>query len=223
MKSLSHHLLGQTRCAVLATLLLRPDTALHVRELARMTGASPGSLHRELRSLTALGLLTRQEIGRQVHYQANRHSPVFADLAGLLRKTAGLADVLRAALAPLAERITLAFVYGSVASGTERALSDVDVMVLGDADFAGLVRVLAPAQTALGREVNVTPMKPADFVKKLRAHDGFAASVMRGEKIWLMGNDHDLAELAQDRPAQGAHGHPRRSAAPAGRSRAQPR
>ena len=223
MKSIAHHLLGQTRSAVLATLLLRPEAALHVRELARLTGTSPGSLHRELRALTELGLLTREAIGRQVHYRANRDSPVFDELAGLLRKTAGLADVLRSALAPLAERITLAFIYGSVASGTERPLSDVDVMVLGDADFASLVRALAPAQATLRREVNVTPMKPAAFAAKLHAGDGFAASVLRGDKIWLMGNDDDLAKLAQDRPAQGARTHAHGSAAPAGRSRAQPR
>ena len=71
MNSLSHHLLGQTRSAVLATLLLRPDAALHVRELARITGASPGSLHRELRALAELGLLLREEVGRQVHYRAH--------------------------------------------------------------------------------------------------------------------------------------------------------
>lgn len=223
MISLSHHLLGQTRSAVLGTLLLRPETALHVRELARMTGASPGSLHRELRSLTELGLLTRQEVGRQVHYQANRDSPVFEELSGLLRKTGGLADVLRASLGPLATRIALAFVYGSIASGKERALSDVDVMVLGDAGFAELVRALAPAQATLAREINVTPMTPADFARKLAEGDGFAVSVMRGEKIWLMGNNHDLTELAQDRPAQGAPTHARRGAAPAGLGRTKPR
>lgn len=220
MVSISHHLLGQTRSAVLATLLLRPETSLHVRELARMTGASPGSLHRELRSLTELGLLTRQEVGRQVHYQANRDSPVFEELSGLLRKTGGLADVLRAALAPLAADIALAFVYGSIASGKARALSDVDVMVLGDASFADLVRALAPTQATLAREVNVTPMTPADFARKLAQGDGFAVSVMQGEKLWLMGNDHDLTELAQDRPAQGARPNTRRSTAPAGRRRA---
>ena len=223
MNSLSHHLLGKTRSAVLATLLLRPEVALHVRELARITGASPGSLHRELRALAELGLLLREEVGRQVHYRANRNSPVFEELAGLLRKTAGLADVLRAALAPLAERITLAFVHGSMASGTERALSDVDVMVLGDADFAGLVRALAPAQATIGREVNITPMAPADFVRKLRARDGFAASVMRGEKIWLIGTDHDLAELVEDREAEGTRAHARRDTTAARRSRAKPR
>ena len=223
MKSLAHHLLGQTRSAVLATLLLRPEAALHVRELARITGTSPGSLHRELRLLTELGLLTREAVGRQVHYRANRDSPVFEELAGLLRKTAGLADVLRSALAPLAERIVIAFVYGSVASGTERPLSDVDVMVLGDADFAGLVRAVAPAQATLRREINITSMRPAAFAAKLNAGDGFAASVWRGDKIWLMGNDDDLAKLAQDRPSQGARAHTGRAATPAGRSRAQHR
>lgn len=223
MKSLAHHLLGQTRSAVLATLLLQPDAALHVREIARMTGASPGSLHRELRALTELGLLQRGEVGRQVHYRANRDSPVFEELAGLLRKTAGLADVLKAALAPLADRIALAFVYGSVASGTERALSDVDVMVLGDADFAALVRALAPTQATLRREVNVTPMKPPTFAERLRGGDGFVTNVMHGAKLWLIGNDHDLAELVEDRPAQGTRHHARRNPAPAGRGRAQSR
>lgn len=222
MKSLAHHLFGQTRSRVLSALLLRPDSTWHVRELARMTGASPGSLHRELRSLAGLGLLQREEIGRQVHYRANRDSPVFDELAGMLRKTAGLADVLHEALEPLSKRIEVAFVYGSMASGKERAHSDVDVMVLGDADFAALVRALSPTQQVLGREVNVTPMKPAAFAAKLRERDGFALDVMNGAKIFLMGNEHGLAELAQDRPAEGARRHAGGDPAPASRRRAKP-
>ena len=82
------YLLGGTRSAVLSALFRHPEAALHVRELARITGASPGSLHRELRALAELGLLLRQEAGRQVHYRANPACPVFDELAGLLRKTA---------------------------------------------------------------------------------------------------------------------------------------
>jgi predicted nucleotidyltransferase len=223
MKSLAVHLLGQTRSAVLGTLLLRPEAALHVRELARVTGSSPGSLHRELAALTALGLLKREAIGRQVHYRADRDSPVYTELSGLLRKTAGLADVLRGALAPLLKSITLAFVYGSMASGNARAFSDVDVMVLGDASFAALVNALAPTQALLAREVNVTPMRPAEFAGKLRSGDGFALSVMSREKIWLIGTDHDLAELVEDRATQGTPAHARRDTAAARRRRAQPR
>jgi predicted nucleotidyltransferase len=222
MPSLAYQLFGQTRSAVLGALLLHPDSSLHVRELARLTGASAGSLHRELRLLADMGLLLRQEVGRQVHYRANTAHPVHAELAQILRKTAGLADVLRQALEPLAAKVDLAFVYGSMASGTERAGSDIDLMVLGRASFADLARALAPAQAALRREVNPTVMTRRDFAQRLAARDGFAASVARGAKLWLKGEEGDLAEPAQDRPAEGTSAHRGRSAAPAGGRQPQP-
>lgn len=199
MTSIATHLLGQTRSAVLGTLLLHPEDSLHVHELARRTGASAGSLHRELRALADLGVLLRQEVGRQVHYRANSASPVFAELAGLLRKTAGLADVLRSALLPLGKKVALAFVFGSVAAGSERPGSDVDLMVLGSASFADLARALAPAHDVLGREINPTAMAPREFARKLAAGDGFALSVAKGPRIWLMGGEDDFAELATHR------------------------
>lgn len=201
MNSLAHRLLGQTRSAVLGALLLHPQDSLHVRELARLTGASAGSLHRELRALSDMGLLIRQEIGRQVHYRANPDSPVFEELAGLLRKTSGLADVVRDALTPLAEKVEFAFVYGSVAAGMEKPGSDVDLMVLGSTGFADLARALAAPQTALRREVNPTTMTVREFRKKLTDGDGFARSVFQGPKLWLLGDEDDFAELAAHRKA----------------------
>jgi predicted nucleotidyltransferase len=216
MPTLAHQLFGQTRSAVLSALLLHPDASLHVRELARLTGASAGSLHRELRLLADMGLLLRQEVGRQVHYRANSAHPVHAELAQLLRKTAGLADVLRAALDPLGPKVELAFVYGSMASGTERPGSDVDLMVLGKASFADLARTLAAAQATLRREVNPTVMTRREFADKLAQGDGFARSVMKGDKLWLKGEGRDLAELVEDRAPEGARTQRRRSAAAAG-------
>ena len=191
--SLARQLLGTTRCAVLAALFLHPEAALHVRELARVTGASPGSLHRELRTLTALGLLERMEIGRQVHYRANRSCPVFDELAGLLCKTSGLADVLREALVPLSGRIVAAFIYGSMAAASAGPRSDVDVMVLGQAGFADVVRALSPVQEGLGREVNPTVMKLAEFTRRRKAGDGFVVALLREPKIWLIGGENELA------------------------------
>lgn len=216
MNSIAHHLLGHTRSKVLCALLLHPDRALHVRELARVAEASPGSLHRELRALAELGLVVRRETGRQVHYQANVQSPVFAELAGLLRKTAGLADVLRDALAPLKAKVVLAFVYGSMAAGAERPGSDVDLMVLGSAGFADLTLALAPVAAQLGREVNPTPMPLAAFAHKLAAGDGFARSVASSPRIWLKGDEHDFAELVAHRATEGALGDGSGSTAPAG-------
>jgi predicted nucleotidyltransferase len=204
MPSLTHYLLGQTRASTLGALLLHPESSLHVRELARLTGAAPGSLHRELRALADLGLLLRQEVGRQVHYRANTASPVFPELAGLLKKTAGLADVLADALAPLGRKVKLAFVYGSTAAGTERAGSDVDLMVLGSAGFGDLARVLAAAQNTLRRDVNPTVMAAKDFARQLAAGDGFARSVAQGARLWVKGGESDFAELVAHRPAQPA-------------------
>jgi predicted nucleotidyltransferase len=226
MPSLAHQLFGQTRSAVLSALLLHPESSLHVRELARLTGASAGSLHRELRLLADMGLLLRQEVGRQVHYRANVAHPVHAELAQLLRKTAGLADVLREALEPLGRKVEQAFVYGSMASGTERAASDVDLMVLGTASFGDLARALAPAQATLRRDVNPTLMTRQEWRHQLDAGSGFALSVMKGDKLWLkgqeLGEERDLAEPAQDRAPEGASAHRGRGAAAAGRDQPQP-
>jgi len=191
--SLAPFLLGHTRSAVLGVLYLHPEASLHVRELARITGASPGSLHRDLRAMADAGLLLRQQVGRQVQYRANRSLPVFEELAGLLRKTAGVADVLREALMPLGDRIDAAFVYGSVARGEEHAHSDVDVMVIGSADFGEVALALSGAQPKLGREVNATVFSPAEFRKRLRGPGGFVQQVWQGKKIWLLGGAENLS------------------------------
>lgn len=204
MNSLAVQLLGASRAAILATLLLRPENEVHVRELARTTGISPGTLHRELRGLSDLGLLTRREVGRQVFYSANRASAVFEELAGLLRKTAGLADQLRAALEPLLDNVRVAFIYGSMARGDAAAHSDVDVLVFGSATFSEVVKALHPAQDAIGREINPTVMSPVEFKRKRASRDGFALSVARSPKIWLIGDADYFAKLGQDRPAKAA-------------------
>lgn len=189
MPSTAAFLLGRTRSAVLGALFLHPESSLHVRELARLTGASPGSLHRDLRTMTDLGLLLRQEIGRQVHYRANPDSPIFTELAGLLRKTAGVVDILRDALAPVADRIDRAFIYGSIARGTEHAHSDVDVMIVGDVDFGEAIVALASVQEKLRREVNPTLFTRSEFATKLKKRDGFVTQVWDGPKLWLIRGD----------------------------------
>jgi DNA-binding transcriptional ArsR family regulator len=198
LSNLAHHLLGKNRAALLAALLLRPDERLHVRELARSTGTSPGTLHRELKAFTELGLVTRREIGRQVFYAANRDCPIYPDLAGLLRKTVGLVDLLRQALQKNSRKIRAVFVYGSMAAGEETVHSDVDVMILGDVSFADAVRALAPAQTELRREVNATVMKVGDFIRKRKTRDGFVTAVWKAPKLWVIGSEDELGKPGQD-------------------------
>lgn len=187
-------LFGAYRRQILALLLLHPDESFYVREIARLTGVPAGSLHRELKLLGDAGLLQRSVSGNQVRYQVDRDNPIQEELAGIFRKTAGLADVLRNALAPLAGKIRLAFIFGSVAQGRERSTSDVDVLVVGSASFAAVVGALSPAGERLRRAVNPVVMTRAAFESKRAGADRFVARIVREPKIILIG---DAGELAQ--------------------------
>lgn len=198
-------LFGAYRRAVLARLLLRPEESVHVRELARDMGKPAGTLVRELNALAEAGLLERQRVGNQVRFRADPRSAIYEDLRNILKKTVGIADVLREALAPFAARITVAFVYGSIASGEERARSDVDLMVIGDVSFEDVVGALAPAQEALRREVNPTVFPALEFRKKA-PQEAFLKNVLAGAKIFILGGEDDLGKSAAHRKAQGPSG-----------------
>jgi predicted nucleotidyltransferase len=189
---------------VLALLLLHPEESTHVREIARAIGKAPGTLLRELNALAAAGVLVRKPLGNQVHFQANPACPIYEDLRNILKKTVGVADVLREALAPLAAKIRAAFVYGSVARGEERPGSDLDLMVLGEARFADLVAALAPAQETLRREVNPNVYPALEFRKKLATGDPFLRRVLAERKIFIVGGEDDLGKPAARRKAEGA-------------------
>lgn len=196
-------LFGGYRRGVLALLLLRPEQSLHVREIARATAKAPGTLLRELNALAEAGVLARRRAGNQVHFQANAACPIFEDLRNILKKTVGVADVLREALAPLAGKIRAAFVYGSIARGDERAGSDVDLMVLGEVSFADVVAALAPAQEFLRREVNPNVYPALEFRRNLAAGEPFLKRVLADRKIFIIGNEDDLGQSGAHRKAQG--------------------
>lgn len=193
----STSLFGKTRQALLALLYARADEEHLQENLIQLAGLGRGAVQRELEFLARAGVVRRSVRGRQVYFQANAESPIYADLRGLVVKTVGVADALRAALAPLSGRIRVAFIYGSVAKGAERRGSDVDVMVIGDVSFAEGSEALARAQKAIGREVNPSVYAPADFRAKLAARHHFLRSVLKGEKIFLIGDGRELARLAK--------------------------
>lgn len=195
-----------TRQRVLAVLLLQPEASFHLRELARLTGTHAGTLGRELEKLVEAGLVLRSEQGNQLRFGANRVSPLFDDLAALFRKTHGAAPVLREALAKLGEQIELAWVFGSVARGTETVGSDVDLLVLGDVGFADLVRTVHPVHEALGREVNPVLYSIAEFRKRLKADDPFVRELLDKPKLFVKGSKDDVAELVGNQAASGARG-----------------
>ena len=180
------------RRRVLGLLLLHPDETYHVREIARLTGTIAGTLHKELTNLAAAGVLIKEASGNQVRYGANRECPIFEELAGILKKTSGVVDVLAERWAPLEKRIRAAFVFGSVARGSETAGSDIDVLIVGNVGFAVAVEALHPAQEVLGREINPKVFNPAEWRKRIEMKDPFAVEVMAKPKLFVIGSADDL-------------------------------
>ncbi len=179
---------NQYRRKVLGLLLMRPEQQIHLRELARVIGAAPGTLKKELDALCEAGLLRAERVGNQVRFCANTAHPVFPELQALIRKTIGLVDALRLSLAPLAGRIDAAFVFGSMASGTESAGSDIDLMVVGDAGFAEIVDATYAAQATLGREINPKVMSASEWQAKKAERNAFLQDVLNKARIMLIGD-----------------------------------
>ena len=204
-------LFGKTRQAVLALFCSHPDELFYVRQVVRFVRAGLGAVQRELATLTEVGILVRTERGRQIYYQANQDSPIFSELRQVILKTAGLVDVLRAALLPLERRIALAFVYGSFARGGHRRGSDVDFLVVGDVTFGEVVSALQGAQEKLGREINPSVYPRAEFWKKLAEGHHFLSSILTEPKILVMGDARELARVAGQRVAPRAQDEPARN------------
>jgi len=194
---LSTTLFSKTRLAVLSLLYTHSDESFYLRQIARVAGVGMGSIQRELKSLAEAGIIQASTIGKQVFYQANSQCPVYAELKGLIVKTAGAGDILKSALASLVDRIQVAFIYGSFASGKERKASDVDACIVGTVTFAEIVSALNVAQQHLSREINPTVFPPDEFRDKVASHNHFLMSIIKGPKIFIVGDEHELAELAQ--------------------------
>jgi len=194
-------LFTRTQQRVLGLLYGNPSRSFYSNEIVRLSGVGIGTVHRELARLLASGLVTAGLIGNQKHYQANRAAPVFDELRGLALKTFGVADVLRAALAPLAPRIRVAFIHGPVAAGMDAAANDVDLMVLSDyLAYGEVIAALGPAERSLGRGVNPSIYGRVEFMRRASEEGGLLARAIHAPRILLIGSDVDIPQPAKARP-----------------------
>jgi len=196
-------LFGQTRGRVLALLYGAPGESFFIRQIGRQVETSVGTVRRELTLLADKGLIKRSAVGNQVFYQANQEHPDFPELRALLAKTAGVFPMLRAALAPLSLRISVAFVYGSVARGEDKATSDIDLMVVGAVSLDDVLDAVGPLEKQLGRPVNPTIYSPADLTARLRSGNHFLQSLRKSKKAFLIGDEDGFRRVSTTRLVQG--------------------
>lgn len=192
--SLADALFSTIQQRVLAYLFGQPERSFFATELIKLAGGGSGAVQREVARLAESGLVTVTRVGTQKHYQANPKSPIFTELCAIAQKTVGLAEPLREALAPLAKRITAAFVFGSVAKRTDTAASDIDVLVISDSvEYADLFAALQAAEAKLGRTVNPTVYTQANWRRKRKDGNAFVVKVAARPKVFLIGTEEDLA------------------------------
>ena len=195
--SLCSGLFSKTRQAVLALLYGRADSSFYTKQILDAVKIGRGSVQRELKNLTDAGIITREVQGRQVYYRANSRCPIFDELRIIVRKTFGLADVIRQSLATSADKIRVAFIFGSIATSTDDRRSDIDLMVVGKISFGDVVSLLTPAEEELGREVNPVVYPIAEFKRKVKEDHHFVKTVLEDEKIFVIGDEDELRKLAE--------------------------
>ena len=187
-------LLPKTRQAILSATLLQPQRWWYLSELANFLKVSPSSLQRELSSLVEAEILGQRLNGNRVYYRPNPDCPFLPELQGLLIKTVGLVGVLKQALKPVANKIDVAFVFGSFATASELADSDVDLMLVGDLGLADIATALKKSEQQLQRTINPVVFRPAEVMEKLKAKNHFLETVRKSNKIFLLGSDNDLVK-----------------------------
>ena len=189
---ISEILFKESRRKVLSLLLLHPAKSFHVREIARSTGTVAGTINRELHTLAEAELLIRETQGNQLHYRANTDCVIFDELASILKKTSGIADVLAKALLPLSKSIQAAFVYGSMANGRSKSGSDIDLCIIGDVEYLETVRALSDAQRMLQREINPKIYSAGEWLSLTNQPTAFIAVLLNTNEIRIIGNKDDI-------------------------------
>lgn len=194
-------LFTKTQRQVLGLLFGHPDRSYYLNEIVRFAEVGSGSVQREVEKLAGAGLLSVKKVGNQKHYQANRQSPIYEELCGIVLKSFGIAELLRQALAGRAKQIQVAFVYGSIAKGTATAGSDIDVMIIADdLSYSDVFSALAPIEAKVGRTVSPTLYQSGEFWKKRASDNNFVKRVIEQPKIFLIGSDNDLPNVLLTHP-----------------------
>lgn len=171
------------------------DAAFHMREIERRTGFAIGTVQTELKKLQRLDVITRIKDGNRVYYRANTAHPLYLDIRNLVLKTSGLADVIKDALSN-GNDVKIAFIFGSFARREEKAASDIDLMVIGDIGLRKLTGLLTNVAGKIGREINPHALTEKEFAKRKKGDDHFLNQVMQSPKLFIIGAENELAEMA---------------------------
>jgi predicted nucleotidyltransferase len=179
---------SKTRIELLKILVLNPESAFHINELSRRTGFSPRGVEKELKNLLSGGILKKEVSGNQHRYQLDPQCTINSEIRGLVLKTVGVSDVIKKALSSVEDKIDIAFVFGSFATGDYGNASDVDLLVVSNLSGVKLAELLGPAQNEIGRPINVSQFTPSEYRQRRESEDHFLIRALEGPRITIIGH-----------------------------------
>ena len=195
-EKLTSYLFNKTRRGLLALLFGHSDESFYVNQILQKLGSGSGAVQRELNIMAEAGLVTREKKGNMVYYRANEKSPIFNELKNIVRKTFGVADVLKESLELLSDRIRVAFIFGSVARSTDNKASDLDLMIVGEVSFGEIMPAISDSEKIIQREINPVVYPIAEFREKTK-DSNFVKTVIESEKIFIIGDESELTRLVE--------------------------
>ena len=201
MDVLSQIFSSRTKAGIFQFLFGINRDELHARELARQTGISLASVQQELKRLESLDLVLRRKDGNRVYFQANQHHPVFNELHQLTIKTSGIVPMLKNALAPVAEHIDYAFIFGSVARSEEKGHSDIDIMIIGEIGLRKIAGLIGSLSDTLEREINPHVQTLGELRKRLGGGDSFTLNIAISKKLFIAGDEDEFITMVEERLA----------------------
>jgi predicted nucleotidyltransferase len=184
-------LFSSTRAELLGLFFNNPDDRFYLREIARHIGKDAAGIKRELDNLVKLGLLAKEKRGVQKYYFANKNSPIFSEMKGLIFKTTGAQGAMKTSLSRL-KGVLVAFIYGSYAKGAEKEDSNVNLMVIGQANITELNDMVMGLEEKLKRDIDYLVFDEQEYRKRKELKDPFIRELLKGKKIFLVGKEDDL-------------------------------
>ena len=195
MNILSEILSSKIRAEIFHLLFGIADDELHMREIERRSGHAIGTIQTELKKLLRLDLVKKHRDGNRLYYRANKDHPLYPDIHNLVIKTIGVADIFRRVFEDQQD-IQISFIFGSIAGHTEKASSDVDLMVIGELGLRRLTKMISGLSDQIGREINPHVLSIEEFRKRKSNSDHFIVQVMKASKIMIIGNKDELEAMA---------------------------
>lgn len=185
---------SKTRTKILKHFFSNKNEKYYLRQLERTLGIHVANIRRELISLEKMGLFRKEKKGKEVYYFLNTDLAIFEEINKIISKTIGMEAILGQGLQKV-KGIKICFIYGSVAKSQEDALSDIDVFIVGEVKEDDILKAVRKLEKELSREINYTIFTEADLLKGIKEKKVFLKDVLRGSKIFLLGDKNGLEEI----------------------------